>query len=197
MVTTTLRGCKHAAAKGNGRISSFGTNVPRLTVLNHISRKCQHPFLHLPSLLVRYLPRVCSYFICFAYPAPFLRLAEISRQFTLCALRRFPPFRFRPPWRTYPSRLFRRLTLAMFLPAARQRPTRTDTRARACNTRVLVKPNDGVFVSIVEAAPSVLFCTYFALIHPSRPLIRLLPPSATEQVRFFFSRAVKQFSLSG
>lgn len=76
-----------------------------------------------------------SYFICFAYPPPFLRLAEISRQFTLCALHRFPPSRFRLPWHTYPNCLFRRLTLAVFLWNSTVSDTYTCTRiACTCTT---------------------------------------------------------------
>lgn len=86
-------------------------------LLNHITRACSFhaplPSTPRPSIPAAFYPpraRACSYFICFAYPPPpppFLRLAEISRQFTLCALRRFPLFRFRPPHVacTYPTRL--------------------------------------------------------------------------------------------
>lgn len=44
--------------------------------------------------------------------------------------------------------------------------------ARAC-IACTCKPHVDVLVSITEAAPNVLFCTYFPLIHPSRPLTPL------------------------
>lgn len=136
-----------------------------LTILNHISRL--KSFYRFSCYLLQ--TRSGPYFICFAYPPPFLRLAEISRQFTLCALHRFPPSRFRLPWHTYPNCIFRRLTLAVFL----WNSTVSDTYLHACVLRIHVLPYDDVLVSIAEAVPNVLFCTYFPLIHPSRPLTPL------------------------
>ena len=68
-----------------------------------------------------------------------------------------------------------RLTLAMFLWSSTASDTHTHThthaRARArAPVACTCRPYNDVFVSIVKAAPSVLFYTYFALIHPSRPL---------------------------
>ena len=48
-------------------------------------------------------PRLSLLFYLFRLSTPFWRLAQISRQFTLCALRRFPPSRFHPERRSHPN----------------------------------------------------------------------------------------------
>lgn len=47
--------------------------------------------------------RLSLLFYLFRLSTPFWKLAQISRQFTLCALRRFPPSRFHPEWRSHPN----------------------------------------------------------------------------------------------
>lgn len=135
--------------------------IQRLTVLNHIIR--MKPFYRFSRYLSRTRSR--SYFICFAYPPPFSPRFRGNLLYARYIV-------FRPLASAYrgiptPDCLFRRLTLAVFL----WNSTVSDTHTRTRVYRVYVY--DDVLVSIAEAAPNVLFCTYFPLIHPSRPLTPL------------------------
>lgn len=163
----------------------------------------RYPF-HLPPPVISTPSRLSLLFYLFRLSTPFWKLAQISRQFTLCALRRFPPSRFHPGWRSHPngSRYrFIRLrppshpydVLMGLTPGPRC--TCTYRNPATCG---------GSFYRWATPGVLKLFCTYFALIHPSRPLTRPPPhPSPYHRIHgepvsfFFFSRAVKQFSLSG
>lgn len=58
----------------------------------------------------------------------------------------------------------------MELDSVRHIHTHTRTAPRVLCVAYTCTPYNNVFVSIAKTAPSVLFYTYFALIHPSRPL---------------------------
>lgn len=159
--------------------------------LNHINPRGTL-FTSPPPPVISTPSRLSLLFYLFRLSTPFWKLAQISRQFTLCALRRFPPSRFHPGWRSHPngSRYrFIRLrppshpydVLMGLTPGPRC--TCTYRNPATCG---------GSFYRWATPGVLKLFCTYFALIHPSRPLTRPPPhPSPYhrihgEPVSFFF-----------
>lgn len=136
-----------------------------LTVLNHITRV---PFLPLLALS----PAGSFLFYLFRLSTAVL---EARRDFAAIYFMRVTSFSALslPPAvpRTYPRHLFPKThprDVLMELDSVRH--THACARARSLLCSCTCRPYSDVFISIAKAAPSVLFCTYFALIHPSRPL---------------------------
>lgn len=147
------------------------SNARYLMVLNHITRVL---FLPLPALS----PAGSGSFLFYLFRLS-TAVLEARRDFAAIYFMRVTSFSALSLRRGVPILAVssQRLTLAMFLWSSTASDTHkhayTQTHIRAhCTCRLY---ND-VFVSIVKAAPSVLFYTYFALIHPSRPLT---PPTTT------------------
>lgn len=133
-------------------------NARYLTVLNHITR-----LLFLPLLALS--PAGSGSFLFYLFRLS-TAVLEARRDFAAIYFMRVTSFSALSLHRTYPGQLFPKThprDVLMELDSVRH--THTHIRVR-CTCR----PYNDVFVSIAKAAPSVLFYTYFALIHPSRPL---------------------------
>lgn len=132
-------------------------------VLNHIT--------HVPFLPLLALSPAGSY-LFYLFRLSTAAVLEVRRDFAAIYFMRVTSFSALslPPIVGVPTLAIssQGLTLAMFLWSSTASDTHTLTHARA-RARTCGPYND-VFVSIAKAAPSVLFYTYFALIHPSRPL---------------------------
>lgn len=133
-------------------------------VLNHITRVAFLPLLALS-------PAGSGSFLFYLFRLSTAAVLEVRRDFAAIYFMRVTSFSALslpptvPRTTSYPNHLFPKTHPRDVLTELDSvRHTRTRERVCACI------PCNDVFVSIAKAAPSVLFYTYFALIHPSRPL---------------------------